>query len=521
MNRSNALVRSSATTILLAALLLASFAWSVALFGGFVAEDAYILYRYVENVFRHGALIYNPGDRINALTSPLHAGVTTVLYAVTRECLWTGKIAGLLLTCATSAAVAWRYRSDRFLALTALALVALPSSTVLWAFGGLETPWLMMISTLTALALWRRASTCGTYVVLFLSGLGFLARYDAALFFAPLAAAALLREPSWRHRLGAIAAGSSLPLAWLAIAWTYYGDILPTSYYIKPPGLSLGRVLDNAEYIGAWLGFTGLLPIAILAIALRPSTFTARPGALIWPLALGVTLELAYGLSMATTHMMFLFRSFTPYVPAAALVLLELLRRARSGPRPRADVALAAFVALAAPGHAAHAWYTWDRSLNGLSPVGELRRIGVRDWMDDFMVSLWDQAAAIRTDWARRPAASGGALRIGTYAGGIVPYELPEAYVYEALASFRHGEPQYRNFNLHADYCMVITPFFGPLESQLQDQPDRFEQVFERSFVLDGQMQSFRVYYNPRPDGHPLGNRIDRRQPLSAATPVE
>ena len=39
----------------------------------FTAEDAYITYRYAENFVNIGSLVYNVGEPINAMTSPLHA----------------------------------------------------------------------------------------------------------------------------------------------------------------------------------------------------------------------------------------------------------------------------------------------------------------------------------------------------------------------------------------------------------------------------------------------------------------
>jgi arabinofuranosyltransferase len=508
-------VQSRTATLTIAALACASCAGSAMLFADFIAEDAYILYRYVENVFRLGSLVYNAEDRINALTSPLHALIMTVLYAATDECAVTARVVGLALLLVTAGGLALRFRSDPPVALFSASLVALPSCAVLWAYGGLETPWLMALVAVSALHSTRpRASAGDTYLQLVLAGLGFLARYDAALFFAPLALHALLREPANRHRLGAVLAGAALPLAWLATAYAYYGDIFPTSFYIKPPGFGLSRLLDNAQYVMAWTILAGLFPAGIAWCLHGGTPFRRRFAASVrahWPLYFGVCLELAYTLTMATNHMMFSFRAFTPYIPAVAIVLAQSLHAEREGGTSVAGTAvLVGFVALASIGHAAHSWHTYDRSINGLSPVGEMRHMGSRDWMRDFMGALWQQADAIRRDWPTRPAAAARPPRIGTYAGGVVPYAVPEAYVYEALASYRHGRPQYNNYIEYCDYGMVVTPHFGPVEKQLRFQPERFQLIFERTITFEGQPQSLRVYYNPRPDPHPLGNRIDR-----------
>jgi hypothetical protein len=51
------------------------YAVSIALFYGFIADDSFITARYAENLVDWGQLVFNPGERISALTSPLHANI--------------------------------------------------------------------------------------------------------------------------------------------------------------------------------------------------------------------------------------------------------------------------------------------------------------------------------------------------------------------------------------------------------------------------------------------------------------
>jgi hypothetical protein len=208
--------------------------------------------------------------------------------------------------------------------------------------------------------------------------------------------------------------------------------------------------------------------------------------------------------------MMFSFRSFTPYLPAVALILVEVVRLERAvHPLRRATRWLSAFVLGASVLHPAHAWVTYARSVNGLSPVGEYPATSVRDF-DDFMQGLAEQAQAIQSDWKSRPGSAERPLRLATYVGGLAPYLLHDAYIYELLASYRHRAPRYWNWSEYADYTMVLTPFFGTLEEQLTGGSARYEKVFERPVALNGLSYRFAVYFNPAPAPHPLGNRIDR-----------
>jgi hypothetical protein len=49
----------------------------------FTAEDAYITYRYSENWINTGSLVYNEGEPINAMTSPVHAILSAALFFMT------------------------------------------------------------------------------------------------------------------------------------------------------------------------------------------------------------------------------------------------------------------------------------------------------------------------------------------------------------------------------------------------------------------------------------------------------
>ncbi|MFP6672043.1 MAG: hypothetical protein VB857_11565, partial [Pirellulaceae bacterium] len=69
------------------------FAW----FSNYTAEDAYIVYRYSENLVDGNGLVFNPGEPVSALTSPLHALICSGLYAISGESAWTNKIFSVLL----------------------------------------------------------------------------------------------------------------------------------------------------------------------------------------------------------------------------------------------------------------------------------------------------------------------------------------------------------------------------------------------------------------------------------------
>ena len=218
-------------------LILMLFSMSVIYYFNFTAEDAYITYRYAENWVNTGALVYNEGEPINAMTSPLHAVLSAALYFLTGHTVLSNKILALGLVL-TSALLVWnRFRNHPHWQLLVLILILLPPSVLLWTFGGLETPILLFLATISVL-LAPHTQPIGLRrlcLIFLLAGLAFLTRYDSSLFFLPVTLYAASKAQSIKHVVIAFAGAAVLPLVWLCISLSYYGDLLPTSFYVKTP----------------------------------------------------------------------------------------------------------------------------------------------------------------------------------------------------------------------------------------------------------------------------------------------
>ena len=508
----------------------------------FTAEDAYIVARYAENLARHGRLHFNLSEPVNAMTSPLHAlleaGLSFLgpLVAIYK---WVG--AGCLL--ASGGLVARALRGYPWAQAGALLVVAAPC-VAMWAVGGLETPVLMLWATILAVLSLRDAEPTPrvTYWIAGIAALAVLTRYDAVLFAGPIALGALVRLRQRRHVVGAVVLGAVPVLAWLGFSWWHYGDPLPTSFYVKPPGET--SWLLNGWYVAQYLAFVGAAPLALLALSRwrqrRPVAGRARVELTVALIAVG-----AYALTAATTHMMFGFRIGVPYVPALALVVGRAL--AATAPDPRSvhrgrqrlgwGMALAALAVF----HVAHLRYVDAHSINGMArglahadayektgQVGqtllEYTREGADVYTDQFMGSLERAAADIRTDWnARYDGAPPRPPRIWTFAAGLMPYEYPDAYIYEALVSYRKECSLRYHKALAADYIHVFNDH-GRTEAEIVPRwaPGRYEVVARYTYFFDGRETDFIVFHNTDPRPNPLPARIHDPCPPEAewASPV-
>lgn len=246
----------------------------VALASGFQVDDAWITYRYAENLAAGEGFVYNPGERVYGTTTPL---LTLVLAGadLAGVPLPAASLAvSLLATVATLLCLAALARPRLGVAWTVLVagLAAVAPSHVVWSVSGMETA--LSIAFLAGALL---AYARGRWTLLGLAAAGaFLTRFDAVVLLVALPVTEGIlalasragssggpqarpttskagpsggRAAAWRG-LGR-AAGAFLLAAgpWLVFATLYFGSPVPNAVWAKTglhrlgeAGLSFDRV---------------------------------------------------------------------------------------------------------------------------------------------------------------------------------------------------------------------------------------------------------------------------------------
>lgn len=499
---------------------------SIYYFFNFTAEDAYITYRYAENLVTAGTLTFNINEPINALTSPLHALFSSVLFYITGHTVVANKLAGLFFLIVSSFLIWNRFKHYPKLQLLVLLLVPLSSSVLLWTFGGLETPLLLFLATTTTIIVERNKATLFSLKTLclafFLAGLGFLARYDSILFFAPILLYTSIRARSLWHLLIALTAGATLPILWLSISIIYYGDIFPTSFYIKTPQVGFYTFFKNSVYIGVYLFYSGLIPTMILAYVL----LKIENGSLqillhniksMWWLYTGILLQILYGLTMATTHMMFTFRYFVPYIPSAVLLISITLQHLfftgnnkNSGMiwhSKKGTEIFNVFILSLLLFMCFQVAYTYNFSIN---VIGEYRKLSIQNY-GIFIDILRKQSESIQDHWKSVQNDKTRLPRMNTRTAGMLPYEFKDSYVYSSLVSYRHNNFGYNasKYKPSSDYIHIITPRHGTVKQQLPMPPEKYLLISSYQMNFDGHNENFFVYFNFNPEPHTLSKKIN------------
>lgn len=227
------------------------------LHGTFFIDDAYITFRYAENVVAGHGMVFNAGEPVLGTTTPLFAAVLAALkmagLAVPTSARWLGllSMAGVVLLLQTLA-----QRSVSLPVAAALGLcVALHPDAAYMATSGMETaPSLALVLGGLLLALQGRWLLAGG-----VGGAALLMRPDGVLVVALAVGLVLLRDRKrlWQPLLTA----GLVVLPWVLYASATYGSPLPHSIKAK----QLIHETGVMEVLGGHLGFlTQNPPLTVL-----------------------------------------------------------------------------------------------------------------------------------------------------------------------------------------------------------------------------------------------------------------
>ncbi|MEM7582047.1 MAG: hypothetical protein AAF560_01590 [Acidobacteriota bacterium] len=192
-------------------------------------EDALIVLRYARNIASGEGFVFNPGERVLGVTTPLHTLVSALYVAIGGEhAAVIQNVAGIVFLLLTAWMTTRIVRQGHSLALSGLmAIVILANLNFNYLYFGMETHSFAFL-TLLAFHLFTQRREVATGVVL---GIAFLTRYDAALL-ALLIGLVLLferRKVPWRL----VVAFTLVVTPWLVFSLWYFHSILPNALSAK------------------------------------------------------------------------------------------------------------------------------------------------------------------------------------------------------------------------------------------------------------------------------------------------
>ncbi len=279
-----------------------------------MSDDGFINLRVVRHITSGNGPVFNAGERVEAVTSPLWLWALAAGDVVTPIRLeWVAVLAGIVLTlvgvgfaiAGSRLLVPARGATELYVPVGAAVLVAV---TPVWTFassgleGGLASAWLG--TSLWALARWARTPerTVPSWAA-GLIGLGVLIRPDLAIFTGLFLAAVLIvrwRDSDWPERVRVLGAALAIPIAYEIFRMGYYASLVPSPALAKEAGSA--RWSNGWEYLReSFEPYALWLPLLVLAVGayyplVRIARRDRRPAVLLvaGAFAVGAVLQTVY-----------------------------------------------------------------------------------------------------------------------------------------------------------------------------------------------------------------------------------
>lgn len=207
-------------------------------------EDAFITFRYAENISAGKGFVYNEGERVLGTTTPLWTLILASARSAGLSVIETSRVAGIIFDTATLALLLLLFRKKRdFLLLSLAMMIALSPGIVAMSVSGMETPLLLFLMTGALWAYDRRNDMTGFFL-----GLIVLTRIDGVLFAGILLAVAFSRERRWTLRQ--LALGGMVLLPWVLFSLLYFHGIIPQSLQAKAAQYHMGFRASADPFLG-------------------------------------------------------------------------------------------------------------------------------------------------------------------------------------------------------------------------------------------------------------------------------
>ena len=359
----------------------------------FFHDDAYITLRYSYNWLHGHGVNWNPGERVEGYTSFLHLAMVTMLGWLHLDLVLATRLIGI----ASYGAICWlafrHFRSDPGTATTVAPLLLcflLASSfpLIAWSYAGLETT---LVTFLVMAACYgivsprdhtpRRMAWLGM-----LFSLACLARPDGGLLVVITLVYLLIpRGNQARSRIAVawfLGGFIMIYLPYFCWRYTYYGELLPNTFYAKMTGMNWFRLRTGGHYVHTFARIAPFwLPMTLVACG-----FLYRSGQWCWQTAYMLTLVLGhtgYIIYTGGDHMP-AYRFMIPALPLMGWLIVQAIKACTQSGSVSSWIVIILALLLAL----SQAWTRNERMLNArrLDPAAAVGA-DVGHWLDTHLPS--------------------------------------------------------------------------------------------------------------------------------------
>jgi len=328
----------------------------------FLTDDAFISFRYAQNLVLGHGLVWNPGEWVEGYTNLLWTLLIAVGIWVGRDpALW-AELLGISFFAINLLLVAGLGKALKLSPLAVLCAVlatGLNYTFAAYATGGLETALnSALISAIAYLAFTYEDSAHQRSRALLLGfaiTLALFTRLDSVVIISVLLAGLFISCVAFRTSFGNLLLVVGIPAAclcfWTAIRLSVYGEWLPNTYFAKVS--SSTSFLLGGTYLWTYLNsYLIFLPIALIAAARIRGGTLCHASSEFWKAATLAATLLCWGIYLCLIGGDFMeFRFLVPAVPFMILLLLHLAEISSTSHRLTVSVVLLLLLGSAAHAH--------------------------------------------------------------------------------------------------------------------------------------------------------------------------
>lgn len=219
----------------------------------FVQDDAFISFRYAQNLARGNSLVWNIGERVEGYTNFLWVVLMTPAFWLSADPVtysYVLSLASFLITLVLGYKLASVIWVDKRAGVVTVFLLGVNFSFSSYATGGLETQFgiALILSVIWMVYQFnKRRSFAWSFVAGLITACSIMTRMDSALIILPFLLLLLCevwegRDRGNMARLFVYGLSVAIPLiVWMACRKGYYGDWVPNTFHIKTQGSSYIR----------------------------------------------------------------------------------------------------------------------------------------------------------------------------------------------------------------------------------------------------------------------------------------
>lgn len=314
-----------------------------------LADDAFITLRSIDNCVNGYGLRWNVAERVQTYTHPLWMLVLLGAYSLTREPFYTPLIVSIVTSVIAFAVALSAARRVGAWAPLGMLLLVLSRSFVDYSTSGLENPLTHLLAALFFLWVVAEPSQLAAGQRLargaILAGVCYTNRQDTILLFAPtLVWLVVCSRVSTKGKLRALTIGAVVPIVCTLTMFVYYGFALPNPAYAKL-NVEIPRIellTRGLEYLAASIGSDPLSGVCLVSGALVTAV---RGRAIERSLLLGIVCYISYVAAIGGDFMVGRFLS----TPVLLSVLLLAMHAASFGRISKAVFLLGSTVLMLVP----------------------------------------------------------------------------------------------------------------------------------------------------------------------------